>query len=142
MPKHSILNLSAVALFLIIELLSSCTRTISKTDPHGHIQITSISTDSIHGGDTVTVYGKHLPTNLSGYTVTLNGMPFKLIAGNSDSVRMVVPKMAGSGYIKVSVGNDTVQGPQMTYQYVVTVSTIAGNGTVGTANGPALSSSF
>jgi len=141
MSTRSILNLSTAALFLLIGFLTSCNK-IVHTNPYGRIQITSITPDSIHGGDTVTVYGKHLPTNLSGYTVTLNGKPFILIAASPDSIQAVVPKMAGSGYITVTVGADTIKGPRVTYNYVVTVSTIAGNGSVGTANGPALSSSF
>ncbi|TDX02317.1 SBBP repeat-containing protein [Dinghuibacter silviterrae] len=76
------------------------------------------------------------------FFVTLNGQPFKIIAACSDSVRAVVPPMAGSGNIVLSFGNDTFQGPQVNYQYVVTVSTIAGTGAVGSDNGPALSSSF
>jgi len=140
MSKHAILNLSAAALFLLTVLLPACKKTGSKTpDP---IQIDSISTETLHGGDTVTVYGKNLPTGLSALTVTLNSKSFKLITASPDSLQAIVPKMAGSGTIVVIVANDTIKGPQATYSYVVTVSTIAGNGSVGTASGTALSSSF
>jgi hypothetical protein len=146
MPYRHTLTLSVVALFLMFELLPSCSKTASKntgqTNPKDQIQITSTSTQTIRGGDTVTVYGKNLPTDLSAYAVMLNGKPVKVIAANPDSIEAVVPKMAGSGYIVVSVGTDTIKGPEVTYDYVVTVSTIAGDGSVGTANGSALSSSF
>jgi hypothetical protein len=142
MCKHFILNLSAAVLFLLAGLLPACTKTI-KTDNHnGPITITSSSTQSVHGGDTVIVYGKNLPTDLSAYTVTLNSKSFKIIAASPDSIQAVVPKMAGTGYIMVTRNNDSIKGPQIKYHYVVTVSTIAGNGSVGTANGAALSSSF
>jgi sugar lactone lactonase YvrE len=144
MPRHFILTPSIACLFLLSALLPACNKTAVKGPSLtvDSIQVSSGVAHSIHGGDTVTVYGKHLPADLSAYRVTLNGKPFQLIAGNADSVRAVVPKMAGSGYIVVTAEKDTVKGPSITYNYVVTVSTIAGDGSVGTASGPALSSSF
>ena len=146
MPTYSILTSSALALLLLTALLPACNKTTLKsggsTPAKDSIQITSSLPLSVHGGDTVTVHGKNLPTDLSAYKVTLNGMPFKLITGSSDSVRVVVPKMAGSGNLMVTADAYTVKGPSVTYQYVVTVTTIAGTGAVGTANGSALSSSF
>ncbi|HEY4336127.1 MAG TPA: IPT/TIG domain-containing protein [Puia sp.] len=138
MFKQAILNLVAAGV-----LLTACNKNAGKRGQNGPpIQITSTTTLSVHGGDTVTVYGKNLPTDLSSYTVTLNGHAFTLIGGSADSIRGVVPKMAGSGHLVVNAYQDTVQGPPMTYNYVVTVSTIAGSGSVGAVNGDALFASF
>ena len=146
MSKRIVLNPYALVLFFLIALLSACGKTGSKNNipigPKDTLQLTSPVTLNVHGGDTITVHGKHLPADLSAYKVTLNGKPFKLLSTNPDSIQAVVPKMAGSGYLVLIVGSDTVQGPQVIYNYIVTVSTIAGNGSVGTASGAALQSSF
>ncbi len=139
MNKHSLLSLSAVALILLTVLLPACTKSGSKTPS---LVIDSISTTSFHGGDTVTVYGKNLPANAGAFTVLLNGKPFQLLSAGADSIVVVVPKMAGSGPVVVTVGNDSIRGPAVTYNYVATVTTIAGNGIAGNVNGPALASSF
>jgi DNA-binding beta-propeller fold protein YncE len=143
MSKH--LNLFAA--LLLAGLLSACSKAANDGSPIGGpsptkntVQITSTAAESVHGGDTVTIYGKHLPT--SSFTLTLNSRLLKIIAATVDSILGVVPKMAGSGTIVLEVANDTVKGPVCTYNYQVVVSTIAGNGTVGTASGPALGSSF
>ena len=137
MLKHALLNLFAAGL-----ILAACNKSGKRGQAGPPIQITSITPLSIQGGDTVTVRGKNLPFNVSSYTVTLNGHRFTLIGGSADSIRGVVPKMAGSGHLVVNAYQDTVLGPAMTYNYVVTVSTIAGTGQSGTANGAALSSTF
>jgi secreted PhoX family phosphatase len=124
---------------LVIALLPACTKMGNKNHP---IIIDSVSKTAIYGGDTVTVYGKNLPANIGSYTVTLNGKPFKLLSAGADSVVVVVPKMAGSGPIVVVVNKDTITGPSINYNYLVTVSTIAGNGATGSGGGAALSSSF
>lgn len=136
---NKLLCLSAVALLLLTVLLPACSKSGDKTSS---IIIDSVSSPSIHGGDTIIVYGKHLPTNVGAFTVLLNGKPFRFLSAGADSIVVIVPKMAGSGPIVVTVGNDSITGPAVTYNYVATVTTIAGTGSVGSANGPALSSTF
>jgi hypothetical protein len=46
--------------------------------------------------------------------------PIKIIAASPDSILAVVPKMAGSGSVKVTVATDTLKGPWIVYNYVVT----------------------
>lgn len=142
MPKHFILHLSAAGLFLLAALLPSCRKYDVHHNPDGHIQISAKDTLSVHGGDTVTVYGKHLPADLSVFGITLNGRGLKVVNASADSFQVVVPKMAGSGRVVVTAKGITINGPYVIYNYVATVTTIAGNGTAGSDNGPALSSSF
>jgi DNA-binding beta-propeller fold protein YncE len=144
MPKH--LNLF-VAVVLSAALLPMCSKTAKNSAGGGGtttakdtVQITISGTQTIAGGDTVTIRGKNLPT--TSFTLTLNSKQLSVLAATADSILGVVPKMAGSGTIVLEFGGDTVKGPSCTYNYQVVVTTIAGNGTVGTAVGPALGSSF
>jgi hypothetical protein len=120
-------------------MLPACSKSGSKTSS---VIIDSISSKTIHGGDTITVYGKHLPTIAGSFTVALNGKPLKLVSSGADRIVGVVPKMAGSGAIVVVEKSDTITGPQATYLYIATVTTIAGTAAMGAANGPALSATF
>ncbi|HXB08471.1 MAG TPA: IPT/TIG domain-containing protein [Puia sp.] len=116
--------------------------TTSPTTADTSIVISSYSPAKIRGGDTLKVYGKNFPTNTSSYSVTLNSKPLTVIASSPDSIGVIVPKMVGSGPVTLKVGSTAYAGPSVAYDYVVTVTTIAGTGQVGTNSGPALSSSF
>jgi len=133
--------LPAFCLIAMIAVFPACSKIGAGAGDHS-IKISSYSPISIHGGDTLIVYGQNLPTDLSSYSVTLNGKPFIVIASSPDSIEAIVPKMAGSGNATVTVGSTSYTGPFLTYVYVATVTTIAGTGQVGTNSGPALSSSF
>ncbi len=141
MSKHPLLIL-AVAIPLLMSLLSACNKIAPGTNSNDSIQITSYTPLTIHGGDTMTVYGKNLPTDPSSYSVTLNGMAFKVIASSPDSIKAIVPIMAGSGFAMVTADSATYKGPLLTYDYIATVTTVAGNGSADAVNGPALSAAF
>jgi hypothetical protein len=55
---------------------------------------------------------------------------------------VVIPKLIGSGKFVITASGQTFEGPQFTYQYYVTVTTIAGTDDFGTKDGPAKSASF
>jgi len=136
---------SLLIVALIPLLFSACAKTAVKATSlnSGTVQVTATNTPiPIRGGDTLTLYGKNFPSDLSAFSVTLNGKAFRIVSANADSVRAIVPKMAGSGYAVLNVDTTSYQGPYLTYNYVVTVTTIAGNGSQGTNNGPALGASF
>jgi hypothetical protein len=147
MPRRLISTTVAAATLAFAAIATSCSKVVNDSQSsQNRIQIIPNTSPSVpqtvHSGDTVTIYGKNFPTDLSAITMTLNGKRCKLISANADSVRGLVPKMAGSGYVLLSSGADTVRGPEISYNYLVTVTTIAGTGGVGTSNGAALGSSF
>ena len=54
----------------------------------------------------------------------------------------MIPKRIGSGKISITNDGETFPGPEFTYEYNVTVTTIAGTGGVGTNDGSATSATF
>lgn len=91
-----------------------------------------------HGGSTtqILINGKNFITDTSKLLVTINGKKLKIVAANDHQIMAIVPKKTGSGPVTVTMGTQTVTSADtFTYQYVRSVSTFAGNGTPGYANG-------
>jgi DNA-binding beta-propeller fold protein YncE len=68
------------------------------------------------------------------------GKKTEIILATEDSIKAVVPSKAGSGAVLLKVGEETIQGPSINYDYKVTVTTIAGDGSPGRNDG--LNASF
>ncbi|PSL25040.1 IPT/TIG domain-containing protein [Chitinophaga ginsengisoli] len=122
-----------------ILLFSAC----SHDDNYPYVTVTSIYPEAAGGGDTVKIYGTNFPVMKSGLkvSVSLNGEKVNVISATKDSVAVVIPVMAGSGDLTVQVDNHSYSKP-FTYNYVATVTTIAGTGAVGRDNGAGNAASF
>jgi len=103
--------------------------------------ITSIVPKAAHGGDTITVNGTNLG-GIANLTVTINNSAATIISVSDTSIEVVVPVEAGSGSVILSVNGQNYAGPEFTYVERVMVTTIAGTGSVGNADGPGESASF
>jgi hypothetical protein len=67
----------------------------------------------------------------------------KVVNVNGSQIMVVVPKKVGSGHIKVTIGNDTTLSDGIfNYVYTRTVSTFAGSGKAGFANGNGTDAQF
>src|SRR5438105_9095774 len=95
------------------------------------------------GGTEVLITGNNFTSDTSQIVVTVNGKPLKVVGVNGSLTMVVVPKKAGSGNIKVTIGSDTVLSTGIfNYVFTRTVTTLAGNGTAGFANGQGTDAMF
>ncbi|MHB1922162.1 MAG: IPT/TIG domain-containing protein [Chitinophagaceae bacterium] len=74
--------------------------------------------------------------------VTFNGVPAKVIFSNDSMLVALIPEGAETGPVQVIADGHRIQGPIFHYIYTVTVSTLAGNGLGGFANGNGSSAQF
>jgi DNA-binding beta-propeller fold protein YncE len=119
-------------------LFSACTH----DDNYPYVTVTSIYPEAAGGGDTVKIYGTNFPVIKSaGLNVSLNGEKVDVVSATRDSLSVVIPVMAGSGQLTVQVNNQSYSRP-FTYNYVATVTTIAGSGVDGRADGIGDAASF
>lgn len=102
------------------------------------IRLLSVSPSAARGGDTIVIHGLNLPSDIS---LTLNNEKISILSVSKDSVIAIVPSMAGSGDILATVkGKDYTT--KFTYNYVATVTTIAGTGSKGKQDGEGKNATF
>jgi len=121
-------------------LSNSCTKSSPKQEDQP--VITSILPNAAKGGAVVTVYGKHLLKFQGNIAVSINNKIAPVTLSTDDSIKVLVPPKAGSGEVVLIAGNKKYNGPEFTYEYEAIVTTIAGSGAVGSADGPGPGASF
>ena len=95
------------------------------------------------GGTVVLITGSNFTTDTTQIAVTINGKKLAVVGANENQVMAVVPKKCGSGNIVVKVGADSaVSTGIFNYVFTRTVTTLAGNGTAGFANGEGVDAMF
>lgn len=105
--------------------------------------ISDISPTAAKFGETVTVNGENFPTNISDIEAYFEGGTFFLgdslqatvLSATKTAIELEVPKGAGSGDIRLFLEGEYITGPEFTYLETVQVTTFAGNGTPGSADG-------
>jgi len=116
---------------------------VAKHDPSKPIEIESFIPASGGGGTEVLINGSNFSADPSEISVTLNGHPLKVVGSNDHQMMVVVPKKADSGKIIVTIGGKSSETPgDFTYVYTRTVSTFAGSGQKGFANGTGTDAMF
>jgi hypothetical protein len=96
------------------------------------------------GGTTeILITGSNFSTDTSQIKVFINGKQLALVGASGNQVMAVVPKKCGSGHVVVKIGNDSVVSTGIyNYMFTRTVTTLAGNGTAGFANGKGTDAMF
>jgi sugar lactone lactonase YvrE len=134
---------------LFITILSSCVKedveeevTVEPVKPSS-LTISSIKPTSGPKNTTVTIIGTEFSSKLTDNKVTINGLDCSVNNASPTSLNVTIPRGAGTGNIVVSVGGKTQQGPIFTYEVTpAVVTTIAGNGVYGFADGIGLNTQF
>lgn len=112
-------------------------------DNNASIVIDKFTPESGAAGTEVLIYGSNFSTNTSGVSVTVNGVKALVEGVISDHILVVIPIKAGSGKISVTInGKTTTTTKDFGYITSYKVSTLAGNGIAGFADGKGIIPSF
>ena len=120
----------------ILLFFSACKKdhTANPTAPAGPPKIASFAPTSAAKDSTITITGENFSAAPDGNIVTINNMPATVLAANTNSLRVKVPVHAGTGMIHVQVGAQGA-GSATIFQYLFTVTTLAGDGRFGYKDG-------
>ncbi|MEO5683987.1 MAG: IPT/TIG domain-containing protein [Chitinophagaceae bacterium] len=139
--KKNLLSPAVVLASIVLSALA-CAKKAADIPTNNSPVITAIFPAAAHGGDTIIARGKNLPADVGAISVSINNKRAIIISLTPDSLKAVVPDLSGSGKLLLSVNGKEYPGPDFTYTYKVTVTTIAGTGNIGISNGPGQSASF
>ena len=90
--------------------------------------ITSAAPDSGAYNTTVIITGTNFSTTTSSDIVSFNGTTATVTTATATQLTVTVPKGAGTGAIKLTIGSNTATGPNFTYEFTYAVSTLASTG--------------
>lgn len=129
--SYIFIGISAVA------VLTGCRK--DKDLGHASGQSMSISeyTPTVGGLATeVLITGDNFSSDTAEIKVTINGKPCAIVNANTKQIMVMVPRKCGSGKIVVTIGKDSVvSSTDFNYIFTSRVTTYAGSGKTGFANG-------
>jgi len=131
------------ACFLLL-LATSCKKDSSfKHEAGSPMTIEQFTPGSGSGTTQILITGTNFTADPSEINVTINGNKLPVVGVNGNQIMVVVPKKCGSGKLKIRIGTDSIESTgTFTYHYTRTVSTLAGNGVAGFANGKGTDAQF
>lgn len=123
----------AVLLMAVLLVFNSCNDDDSSTTPPS---ITDFSPTEGIAGTIVTINGRNFSTIISENVVKFNGMEANVTAATTTALTVTVPVGASTGKITVQVGTQIgTSSGDFVYVPQVMVSTLAGSGSAGYADG-------
>lgn len=142
MKKYINACLFIVAVLMVT--LTGCKKDeVLKHNASSPITIDQLLPEKGSGGTEILINGSNFTTDTSQVQVTLNGKRLKVIGVNTKQMMVVVPKKVGSGTITITIdGKSVTSEREFTYEFTRTVTTLAGSGVAGFANGQGADASF
>jgi len=125
-----------IALLLPLVFFAACKKEIGSST-----SVDAAAPVTVKSGQTVTITGQNLTAGGTP-TAMLNKRALTVQNATATSLQVVIPKMAGSGTIKLTVGTRSFEGPQCNYQYTATVTTVTGASGGGSSDGTLSSAQF
>ncbi|MDO6430731.1 IPT/TIG domain-containing protein [Flavitalea sp. BT771] len=111
--------------------------------PGSPIKVDSFTATSGGVGTEVLISGSNFSSDTSQIKVFVNGHQLALVGANARQIMAVIPAKCGSGHVIVKIGGDSaVSTGVFNYTFSRVVSTLAGNGTAGFANGQGTDAKF
>lgn len=135
--KNCGINALAFLLSLAFVFTISCDKGPEMQPP----AINSFSPAAAAKDSLVVIEGANFSAVIAQNRVTINDIDATVVAATPMQITIKVPVHAGDGKIKVRVGNNTAVSPE-DFQYLFTVSTLAGNGEIGSDDGPDTTARF
>lgn len=141
--KHFPIRHLTIVLITIV-FATGCSKKASvNPTPTPTTAITSLSVSTGPYNTSVIITGTGFDATSANDKVFFNGKAAAITAATATQLTATVPLGAGTGNVTVSVNNSApVSGPVFTYQPTWIVSTIAGSGAAGNADGNGTSASF
>jgi sugar lactone lactonase YvrE len=136
----SLANLTMMGICFFACICACKKNSQSPTQPP--VVISSISPSVGPYSTLVTITGAGFSANAAGDSVKFNGVGAVVQQASTTQLTVVVPKAAGTGPVTVQAGSQAGSGPVFNFIYTITVSTLAGKGTAGFADGTGIAAQF
>lgn len=126
-------GITFLMLYLIVSLMACKDDNLASTyDPSRPVEITKVDPEEGGVGTQCLIYGKNFGTDLSQIEVTVNGKNAKIIGTEGDCIYCTIPVRAGTGPIKVKIGDkeaaqEVVALDEFKYSFSIRVGTLCGN---------------
>jgi len=112
-------------------------------NPGSPIKVDSFTATSGGVGTEILISGSNFSSDTAQLDVIINGHKLAVVGANTRQIMAVIPAKCGSGNVIVKIGGDSaVSTGIFNYVFSRVVSTLAGDGTAGFANGDAASARF
>ncbi|MBZ4190600.1 IPT/TIG domain-containing protein [Niabella beijingensis] len=134
--------LYVIAGYLLTGLLYACKKD-KNAGPSGPVSIERFTPEQGGGRTELLITGTGFSSDTAQLSVTINGRPLKIIGANERQIMAIVPKKIGSGPVVITVnGQSATSTASFTYQFNRIVTTFAGSGVYGFANGKGADAQF
>ncbi len=117
-------------------LLTACEKDEAKHEPGVPMTMSGFLPATGGHGTSILINGSNFSNDTADVEVTVNGKKLRVIGSSLNQIMAVVPKRCGSGKVTVKIaGKEVASSADFNYIFTRTVTTFAGNGTAGYANG-------
>lgn len=87
-----------------------------ETPPDTTLKISSLSSTSLHYGDTIVMNGSNFSTTPANNIVTINGVAATVFSATATQLKVIVPAVGNTtGEVKLTTGSQTANGGNITY---------------------------
>ncbi|QEC40954.1 IPT/TIG domain-containing protein [Pseudobacter ginsenosidimutans] len=113
-------NILSLILLSAAFAITSCKKdsdtTTPKPPPDTTLKISSLSSTSLHYGDTIAINGNNFSPTPANNIVTINNVAATVFSATITQLKVIVPAVGNStGEVKIIVGSQTASGGEITY---------------------------